>query len=1107
MSGSEGKTVKKNANSVDTLALSLLIMILFSVFNQEAFGQSLDLDGMSGETSKQSPTLLLGSELRPPSITSTGDVLSSSGSNVNLYLNPYDQDEPSIAVNPTNPLNLAAGSHDESIAKPVGTTLWIITYRSLDGGATWSRSYVPRSGPIALFTSAKDPVVDFDGFGRAFSAGIASMRGGTYDDSVWAARSVDGGLNYDTPVMVDEGNRSPGTPFFEYNNRPWIGADKRTTGEGAGYVYVTWTNLVDVDGDGVEDTYHILFSRSTDGAATFSAPIQVSDAENWANQFSQVAVGPDGEVYVSWINGNSPTTRILFDKSTDYGATFGTDMEVQSFNQIPNLQYISRTPPSISMAVDTSGDAYNGYIYIAYPVDPPSATDSSDIMFTRSTTGGNTWSAPIRLNDDSTNDQFFPAVAVDPLGSFNAAWYDRRLDPGNWYIDVFQTESNDGGSSFTANTRITDTSFDPAGAFIGDHIDIDASSTQAHPIWTDRRNGNNDVYTDYAPQGHELSVSLEAPLILEPGDSTLLNATTYNVGSINETNIEIRLLINGTVVSSTVIPELLTGSSHTVNQPWTPTIEGFYNITAYAPPVPAEVFILNNNASKNAQVRVLPDILIVADDDASNQIHGTSLQEFESALATVSHDYWIWKESTMGHPSLEFLLYFKLVIWTAGDYWSWAVDPTDAATLEAYFNQGGNILLEGEDIGYDHGSDSLMVSVAHATYQIDGTEALGLQVTDSVHPVTQGLPQSFTWLTEPPADDGVTPANGGSEVIRYTGTTWTAVTVYDGIGTGKGSVVYYSFPIYSLGQPERDTLIINSVDWLFPHVHDVAVTNVIPSEALVVQGYNVSFNLTVENQGNLTETFDVTAFANSTIIQTRQTTLAQGTSTSIILVWNTTGFAKGDYTISAEATPIPGEIDTADNLYVDGVVTIVEHHDIAIINLTASPSEGLPNQLISLNVTVENQGDYSKTFNISVYYTRIADPLIGTQLVADLLPSEKRTLTFEWTSNETGRYEILANTTKIPEDVEPNDNTRTTVVYIGYYGSSLGSHDNQSLISLNMLGFLFAMLASVMVLAFQKSEKMSLFDMPTTVLKQNLQHNSPNNITNIWQDRVRRQTT
>jgi len=91
---------------------------------------------------------------------------------------------------------------------------------------------------------------------------------------------------------------------------------------------------------------------------------------------------------------------------------------------------------------------------------------------------------------------------------------------------------------------------------------------------------------------------LDAPTFLEPSDSSLLNATVYNRGLSNETNVELFLLINGTEVGSAVIPALLNGSSYTLSYLWTPTVEGIYNVTAYAPPVPDENITINNVNSR-----------------------------------------------------------------------------------------------------------------------------------------------------------------------------------------------------------------------------------------------------------------------------------------------------------------------------------------------------------------------------------------------------------------------------------------------------------------------------------------------------------------------------
>ena len=325
--------------------------------------------------------------------------------------------------------------------------------------------------------------------------------------------------------------------------------------------------------------------------------------------------------------------------------------------------------------------------------------------------------------------------------------------------------------------------------------------------------------------------------------------------------------------------------------------------------------------------RYLPNILIVDDNDGSgHEERGTSLPEFESVLTAAGYDYVVWNESSMGNPPLDFLTTFKLVIWTCGDYYNWAVDSTDAATLESYFAHGGNILLEGEDIGFNHNGDSFMTKVAHAIFQVDDTKALGLNVTNPTHPVTQGLPTNFTWFTDPPYDDGVNPTNGGSEVIRYTNTSWTAVTVFNGTGTSNGSVVYYAFPIYSLAQTERDTLVINSVRWLLGH--DVAITNVTPSKTVVGLGYSLNINVTAVNQGGYTETFNVTVYANITSIALQTVILSSENSTTITFTWNTTGFAYGDYTISAVADTVLGETDTTDNTHINGAVLVTMAGDI-----------------------------------------------------------------------------------------------------------------------------------------------------------------------------------
>jgi parallel beta-helix repeat protein len=103
---------------------------------------------------------------------------------------------------------------------------------------------------------------------------------------------------------------------------------------------------------------------------------------------------------------------------------------------------------------------------------------------------------------------------------------------------------------------------------------------------------------------------------------------------------------------------------------------------------------------------------------------------------------------------------------------------------------------------------------------------------------------------------------------------------------------------------------------------DVALLGVASSKTVVGQGYAVSINVTVENQGGYAETFNVTVYANTTSIATQTVTLTSGNSTTITFTWNTTGFAKGNYTINACAQPLLGETATEDNYLANGEVYV-----------------------------------------------------------------------------------------------------------------------------------------------------------------------------------------
>jgi len=212
-------------------------------------------------------------------------------------------------------------------------------------------------------------------------------------------------------------------------------------------------------------------------------------------QGSVPAVGPDSVLYIAYLDYEDQTIKI--DRSFDGGATWGTDVRVANVDfigSVPNTGFRANSFPT--MDVDTSGGPYHGTVYVCWTDDQGSHTD---VMSTRSTDGGQTWSTPIPAHDVTTNSQFFPWVDVDPNGNVNVGMYDRRDNPADTRCALWVARSSDGGASFQPSVRVSDVGFNPNtyndGSFIGDYTGIAASDRTVHPLWTDGRNDTNDSFT------------------------------------------------------------------------------------------------------------------------------------------------------------------------------------------------------------------------------------------------------------------------------------------------------------------------------------------------------------------------------------------------------------------------------------------------------------------------------------------------------------------------------------------------------------------------------------------------------------------------------------
>jgi len=133
---------------------------------------------------------------------------------------------------------------------------------------------------------------------------------------------------------------------------------------------------------------------------------------------------------------------------------------------------------------------------------------------------------------------------------------------------------------------------------------------------------------------------------------------------------------------------------------------------------------------------------------------------------------------------------------------------------------------------------------------------------------------------------------------------------------------------------------------------DVAVIGVVPSTVQALAGTVVNINVTVKDEGVMAGTFNVTTYYNSSTIGTQTVTnLPPGATQTLTFHWSTGGLHSGNYSIKAIASTVPGETDTADNVYVDGTVMILNP---PIAKFTYSPSNPQTNKTVLFNASASS---------------------------------------------------------------------------------------------------------------------------------------------------------
>jgi hypothetical protein len=340
-----------------------------------------------------------------------------------------------LALNPRDPQNLIAAS------MVFGQQKGVAVYASHDGGQSWRRG-TQAPGGSAVFDGL-DPAVAFDRAGAAYFLSIG--------DELVVWQSTDGGRTWGARSVV------PGSAW----DRPWIACDRSGRGPFDGRIYVAGKLPVRVFGHIARDI--IAFSFSNQLGVTFPFPRLLLPAPEKAllNTVSDLLVAPNGRVIMvledfGLQNLRAPLLSGTYDTivSTDGGRTFTEPRPGPAFRVFGH----AREGKSLfalggaRIAIDSSRGSRRGSLYLTW-------LDTVDgyyhVMAATSSDGGETWSPPVRVSDNTTaTDQSTPGIAVTDQGVVGVSWYDRRNDLTDGCYQLFFAVSTDGAATFSKNQMI-----------------------------------------------------------------------------------------------------------------------------------------------------------------------------------------------------------------------------------------------------------------------------------------------------------------------------------------------------------------------------------------------------------------------------------------------------------------------------------------------------------------------------------------------------------------------------------------------------------------------------------------------------------------------------
>ncbi|HJN05735.1 MAG TPA: T9SS type A sorting domain-containing protein [Bacteroidales bacterium] len=434
--------------------------------------------------------------------------------------------EPSIAFDPTNPDRIVIGWRQfDNVASNFRQAGYGY---STDAGLTWTS---PEPIDAGVFRS--DPVLEYDENGNFYYNSLTYNQYGDFITDIY--RIEDGGVVWDNGTYAFGGDKQ------------WMQID-RTGGIGNGNIYAFWTSYYSICNPD-------FFTRSIDEGDTYEDCVEILGNPYWGT----VTVGPDGEVYTVGTTSNISAVVIKSTSAKDPDATVTWEEPTYVDLDGALTGWTNVNPAGLLgqawIDVDRSEGPGRGNVYVLASVDRYSSSDPGDVMFARSTDGGLTWEAPIRINTDSSpyNYQWFGTMSVAPNGRIDVIWLDTREGNTNPYISaLYYSYSDDQGDTWSANEKLSE-SFNPHLGWpnqnkMGDYFDMVSDNNGAHLAWANTINGEQDVYYGFISQSWYVGIgdkneddklfsfinypnpfSIKTTLRYEIDKSSLVNITVYDI--------------------------------------------------------------------------------------------------------------------------------------------------------------------------------------------------------------------------------------------------------------------------------------------------------------------------------------------------------------------------------------------------------------------------------------------------------------------------------------------------------------------------------------------------------------------------------------------------